>query len=716
MTHRLLSLLLASMLSISLVKADEGMWMLPYIKDLNIEQMQKLGANLTAEQIYSINNSSIKDAIVIFGGGCTGELISDEGLILTNHHCGYATIQQHSSVEHNYLKDGFWAMSRADEIVSPDLSVKFLNRIEDVSERVSSALKIGMSEVERSRAIDSTLSVIKKEVPDSLGYEPVLKPFYSGNAYYLFVYQRYTDVRFVGAPPSSIGKFGADTDNWMWPRHTCDFSMFRVYADSSGNPAEFSELNVPLKPKHHLPISLKGNAENDFAMILGFPGSTDRFLTSWGIEERMEIINAARIIVRAAKQDVWLKDMNANEKVRIQYASKYARSSNYYKNSIGMNKGLTNLKVLDKKRAIEDRFKEWVAADDTRNEKYGEALSLLKNGYQNRAEHNKARNFLNESLVSGAEIFSFAMKISNLSNALKKDNAKAINYAVEKFKAYAKDFYKDYNPETDKKVVAAMLEVYANEIHGDYQPSVYSKINKKYKGDYELYAEKLFKNSMFASKEKLFAFLENPKYSKIIKDMAVVDGRSIMDQYRVLYELARQEDSNIEKGKRLFEAGLLEMDSTKVFYPDANFTMRMSYGKVDDYMARDAVHYLHFTTLKGVMEKEDPNNWEFVVPHKLKELYETKDYGSYADTDGTLHVNFLTDNDITGGNSGSPVINANGELFGLAFDGNWEAMSGDIAFEPELQRTINVDIRYVLFIIDKFAGAKHLIDEMTIRR
>ncbi|MFB6318806.1 S46 family peptidase [Saccharicrinis sp. FJH54] len=698
----------------NLVKADEGMWMLPYIKDLNIKTMQEMGLKLDADKIYSINHSSIKDAVVIFGRGCTGEIISDQGLILTNHHCGYSSIQSHSSVEHNYLENGFWAEQLSDEIPTPGLSVKFLNRIEDVTDRVLDAVNPDMQEEKREHKIDSVLIAIAGEVPDTLGYVPVVKPFYSGNSFYLYVYQEYPDVRFVGAPPSSIGKFGADTDNWMWPRHTGDFSMFRVYSDSLGNPAEYSEHNIPMKPKYHLPVSLKGNQPGDFAMILGFPGSTDRYLTSWGIEERMDIINMARIQVREIKQKIWLKDMQASEKVRIQYATKYAHSSNYYKNSIGMNMGLNNLHVLQKKRELENKFTFWVNRNEERKEKYGEALPLLEEAYTRRAPQNKARNYLRESLISGTEIYLFAYRAKRLADVMLSGNDELLKITVERMREDGEAFFKDYNPSTDQKVLEAMLKVYAQEISNSYYPSVYREIKSKYKGNYAKYAAKLFRKSIFADKDRYMAFLNKPSLKLLKKDMAFSGGVSVMNEYRLLVDLMRQQDFNIEKGKRLFEAGLHAMEPNKVFYPDANFTMRLTYGQVEDYMARDAVHYLYYTTLEGVMEKEDPDNWEFVVPQKLKELYLTRDYGRYADKDGTMHVNFLTNNDITGGNSGSPVINADGELFGLAFDGNWEAMSGDIAFEPELQRTINVDIRYVLFIIDKYAGAERLINEMTI--
>ncbi len=709
-----LFILLALLVLIVPAKSDEGMWLLPLIKNQNIEKMQQMGFKLTADDIYSINQSSLKDAIVIFGGGCTGEVISEKGLVLTNHHCGFESIQKHSSVENDYLTDGFWAKSFSDEIPTPGLSVQFLRRIEDVSERILKEVSTIDDEKLRKHIIDSVSNIIKSETSDSGKLEPTVRSLFSGNSYYLFVYERYTDVRFVGAPPSSIGKFGYDTDNWMWPRHTGDFSLFRIYTDSVGRPAKFSKNNIPLKPKRHLNISLKGFEKSDFAMILGFPGSTNRYLTSWGIEERVNAINMARIDVRKIKQDIWMEDMQANPKVRIQYASKYARSSNYYKNSIGMNKGLANLNVVDKKQSLENDFTLWVASDDARHETYGQTLSLLENGYLQRYKYVKARTFLTETLISGTELFLFARQGERLLQALESKNSARLKSTISMISNDAEEFFKDYNAATDEKVMAAMLKFYAQNIDKEFHPSIYKYIDKKYKGNYEKYARDLFRKSIFTDETRLKSFLQNPKTKVLKNDPALVDGKSIFTTYRELIDIAETFSSDIDKGNRLFEAGLKQMLTDKTFYPDANFTMRMTYGKVDDYMARDAVNYLHYTTLEGVMEKEDPSNFEFVVPAKLKELHKNRDYGRYADKSGKLIVNFLTDNDITGGNSGSPVLNDQGDLFGLAFDGNWEAMSGDIAFEPDLQRTINVDIRYVLFIIDKFAGATNLIDEMTI--
>ncbi len=698
------------------LRADEGMWLLPLISKLNINKMQEMGLKLSAEDIYSINNSSLKDAVVIFGGGCTGELISDQGLILTNHHCGYSSIQKLSSVGHNYLKDGYWARSLEEELPAEGLSVTFLKRMEDVTEKVLEGVTEETSAEERSKTISENISEITKAASEDNDYIVRVQDYFEGNQYFLIVYEKYTDIRFVGAPPSSIGKFGFDTDNWMWPRHTGDFSMFRVYASKDGKPADYSTENVPLKPKHHLPISLKGVEMDDFAMTIGFPGSTSRYLTSWGIEERMNIVNDSRIVPRGIKQDIWHEDMMASEKVNIQYASKFSRSSNYWKNSIGMNRGLEKLNVLDKKRAIEKDFSNWVNASDERKNLYGEVLTNLESVYTKRADEKKAYSYLVECMLRGTEIINFGTNAFKLNRELSSgDSQEKIDASIESIRSNMKDLYKDYSNTTDHKVFATMLKLYYNSIDEKYHPSFLEDVViAKFKGDFNAYADYVFKKSIFADQEKLEAFLDNPKLKTLEKDPVMVAAQSTIDTYRSLYLSLKAYDKIESENNRLFLKGLMEMNPDKVFYPDANFTMRLSYGKVGDYAPKDAVMYKYYTTLAGVMEKEEPDNYEFQVPEKLKELYNDKDYGQYAAQDGTLRVCFTTNNDITGGNSGSPVINANGELFGLAFDGNWEAMSGDIAFETELQKCINVDIRYVLFIIDKFAGAENLINEMTI--
>jgi hypothetical protein len=708
-------LILVMSLSVGqLSRADEGMWLLPLIEQLNINKMQEMGLKLSAEDIYSINQNSLKDAIVIFGGGCTGEMISDQGLLLTNHHCGYGKIQELSSVEHNYLKDGFWATSMDQELPAPGLSVTFMKYMKDVTNDVLANVADDMPEDERQKEITAVIRHLVKEAKEGNHYQAQVKSYFSGNQYFLIVTEKFEDVRFVGAPPSSIGKFGYDTDNWMWPRHTGDFSLFRVYCGPDGKPAKYAKNNKPYKPAHHLPISLKGVELNDFAMTLGYPGSTDRYQSSWGIDERMNIINEAYIKVRGIKQDIWGDDMLASEKVRIQYASKFSRSSNYWKNSIGMNKGLNNLDVPAKKKALEAEFDKWINASEDRKVKYGEVLHGLETAYTNQAPFVKANYYLSECLLRGTEAFTFSLTAGGLELALEGGNKESIASATELLQIAGDKFFKDYYPETDRKVMAAMLELYRQDISSEYHPEIYNIIEKKYKGNTEAFANDMFKKSVFTSKERFEAFLKKPKLKSLQKDLIFQGGQSIYEVYSKLGKLREESSTSIQKYSRLFEAGLMEMQNDRTFYPDANFSMRLSYGKVGGYKARDAVYYKHYTTLKGIIEKEDPTNFEFEVPAKLKELYEAKDFGPYADPKGYMPVCFTSDNDITGGNSGSPVINANGELFGLAFDGNWEAMSGDIAFETELQKCINVDIRYVLFIIDKYAGATNLIEEMTL--
>lgn len=994
MQKRILTLFICFVLfGSSIVKADEGMWLLNLLGKVNYTTMKKMGLKLSAEEIYSVNKSSLKDAIVALDhGSCTGELISSEGLILTNHHCGYSEIQSHSSVEHDYLTDGFWAMTKDQELPNIGKTASFLVRIQDVTDRVNKELKEGMTEGERNEAIEKISETIISETVKGNHYEAQVKSLYKSNKFYLFVLETFKDIRLVGAPPSSIGKFGADTDNWMWPRHTGDFSMFRVYCGKDGKPAEYSKDNVPYKPKKHLTISLKGVKKNDFAMVMGYPGSTQRFLTSWGVEETLKEQNPAIIKIRGLKQEIMMKDMRASDKVRIQYAAKYSQSSNYWKYAIGQNKGLKRLKVYEQKQELENKLDKWINSNPKRKAKYGEGLGLIESAYKQRKVEQKAMQYWGEALWGGAEILSFAYQASEYAGTLTENhsNPEKLKEATDKIREGAKKHFKDYNPETDQKVLAALLKLYYKDIDKKYHPEIFTLIEQEYKGDFELFAKDLFEKSIFASKEKFEEFLNEPVHEKALfgSQLILFTVRSYMlysnlnefksiedvetsaaefnknaetyflsvppksefvsvfnqlykdakpEQLPEIYEtinqkyngsiekyadamyansiftdkdrfeefmkkpvndkifaesqlvkftyslkLMKQElnkktqnteeideakiqlrklgkmfykgfdvskeketlkklikttykdvpenllpnfmknyvnkkykgnidkfvddvfkksivnnkkrflnfvknpklktlnkdlffkvsedvsenlkakllkqdlafsamisifkklksrmiendrafsamrsclgvyfslqgslgnySTDLKKGQRLFVAGLLDMKKNKKFYPDANSTMRLTYGKVGDYEPKDAVYYSHFTTLKGYMEKEDADNPEFVVTDKLKELYRKKDYGQYGHK-GEMRVCFTTNNDITGGNSGSPVLNAKGHLIGTAFDGNWEAMSGDIAFEHKLQKCINVDIRFVLFIIDKYAGASHLIKEMTI--
>jgi hypothetical protein len=698
------------------LKADEGMWLINLLQKTNAAEMSKMGLQLTPEQIYSINNSSLKDAVgALDHGSCTSELVSSEGLLLTNHHCGYGEIQSHSSVEHDYLKNGFWAMTRAEELPNPGKSVSFVIRIEEVTDQILPKLKDGLSGMMLDRTVENLSKDIIKQATDGTKYEAFVRSFFNGNKYYLVVLETYKDVRLVGAPPESIGKFGADTDNWMWPRHTGDFSIFRVYTAPDGSPAEYSADNVPLKPKHYLPVSLKGYDKASFAMVMGFPGSTDRYMTSFEVNEILSIEHPNRIKIRGIKQDIMLQDMQASDKVRIQYASKYSRSSNYWKYSIGQAEGLKKLNVVNRKKELEANFTTWVNENANRKAKYGEVLSMIEKGVDGRKEFSNARQYAFETMFQGMESVSFAFQFMSLQNLMSElpDNRDSIMKVAKDLKSKVEDFYKDYDLATDKKVTRAMLELFYKDVPAEYQPAHFAEITSKYKGNLDKYNAMFYKKSIFPYREKLEAFLANPNAKVLPKDPSYIAAVSMINAIRGYYQGAAKFDAMVDQGRKLWMEGLLEMMPDKNFYPDANSTIRLTYGTVGDYQARDAVRYSYFTTLEGVMEKEDPNNWEFVVSDKLKELYKSKDYGRYG-VGGELPVCFTTNNDITGGNSGSPVMNSNGELIGIAFDGNWEAMSGDIAFEPAIQKCINVDIRYVLFVIDKYAGAGHLVDEMTL--
>lgn len=700
------TMLAGALLAIAPARADEGMWLMHLVGQLNIDVMKQQGCKLTAEQIYSINQPSIKDAIIIFGNGCTGEIVSNQGLILTNHHCGYSAIQQHSTTEHDYLADGFWAMQMQDEIPTPGLTATFLVRVEDVTDRVLAAVNDQMDEKARLEAIDAEGRKIAKAAGEGNHYRTFVRSFFGGNQYLLMVCEVFTDVRMVGAPPSSIGKFGADTDNWMWPRHTGDFSVFRVYAGKDNKPADYATDNVPYKPRHFLPVSTAGIKNGDFTLIMGNPGSTQRYMTSYEVEQTIDISNADRILIRGVRLEIILNDMLADQAIKIKYSSKYASSSNYWKNSIGMNKALKQLKVADRKREQEAEFTKWVNANADRRAKYGQALPTIERNVSNRAELQHTMSFYNEALLRGTELLGLAVRFEALEKTLAEKGDVA--EMAKSLKSSARAFYKDYSMPTDQKVAKAMYRLFCEHVDKKFMPEGFVAADQ-----INAHIDNMYGKSMFADSTKLIAFLDKPNADQLKADPAFVDAKLVMAKYRELRTALEPMAYDMMRGTRLFIAGILEMNQGKPMYPDANFTMRLTYGQVKDYYPADAVHYDYITYLDGVMQKEDPNNWEFVVPAKLKELYFKKDFGPYG-VDGRMPVAFISTNDITGGNSGSPIMNARGELIGLAFDGNWEAMSGDIVFEPNLQRCINVDIRYVLFVIDKYAGCKRLIDEMTL--
>jgi hypothetical protein len=695
-------------------KADEGMWLLPLLEKLNMGKMTQLGLKLSAEDIYSINKVCVKDAVVIFGGGCTAEIVSSQGLLLTNHHCGYGSIQAHSSVEHDYLRDGFWAMTKSEELPNPNLSVTFLIRIEDVTSQVLANVKDGMSESDRTAAISEARLSIEKKASEGNNYRTQVGSFYGGNYFYLLVYERYTDIRLVGTPPQSIGKFGSDTDNWEWPRHTGDFSVFRVYSGPDGKPAPYAKENIPLKPKHYLPVSIKDLNKGDFAMILGYPGRTNRYMTSFEVNEQLQIVHPDRIKIRGIKQDIWMKDMQADQKVNIQYSAKYFGSSNYWKYSIGQKAGLERLNVKAKKEEIENQFNKWVLASPERKAKYGDALNMIKSAIDGRAEYYNALQYLNEC-IQGCELLGISRGSANMISALKSKDSQKIAEAVAQMKSTGDDFYKDYNTSTDNKSMKAMLKLYRADMPAKFLPDFYTNVvDKKFKGDIDKFVDDIFARSIFSSEAKLNAFLNKPALKSIENDPIYLTSTSIYKTGGDVSRSSSQFDAPLATGKRIWIAALMEMVPEKTLYPDANSTMRLSYGTVQDYDPRDGVTYKYYTTLQGVVDKYKPGDYEFDLPKRLIDLNNKKEYGRYGSSKGYMPVCFLTTNDITGGNSGSPVMNGNGELIGLAFDGNWESMSGDIAYEPELQRTIVVDIRYVLWIMDIYSGAKHLVDEMTI--
>ena len=698
--------------------ADEGMWVLPLLQQQNLPEMMALGLKLQDYEIYSPENASLKDAVVIFGGGCTGEVVSPDGLVLTNHHCGYGAIQSHSTLEHDYLTEGFWATSRSEELPNPGLSVTFIDRIGDVTDYVKEALKKDNDPEGMNYLSPKYLNglakarVGEKFLADNPGTEVEIKPFYGGNQYYMFTKKIYRDVRLVGAPPSSIGKFGSDTDNWMWPRHTGDFSVFRVYADANGNPAEYSERNVPLRPKRWFKISVRGVNEGDYAMMMGFPGRTNHYYTSWEVAERRDIDNTVRINIRELRQKVMLEEMLKDPQVRIQYASKYAGSENAYKNAIGSNWAINKRDFEQVKRAEQEALLAW--ADEQGKSEYREALNQIRDIVADRHDLRFRQWMLNEALRIGIEFVSVPMEINPLVEALKGKTADRQKELDQMTAAFRRFFDKDYVPEVDKKIAKVMLTEYRRLIPHTSQPAYFAIIDKKYKGDIERFLDDIFAKSIFASRENYNKFLKRPTAKALLNDPMILFAQSVENERENLSNSLKSYDAAYNRAHRTYVKGLLEMEKDKKHWPDANFTLRLTYGQVKGYHPRDCVYYTHQTTLDGVMEKEDSTNWEFVVPQKLKDLYRAKDFGRYATKDGRMPVAFCATTHTTGGNSGSPVMNANGELIGINFDRNWEGVGGDIEYLPDYQRSIIVDIRYVLFLIEKYGEAEGLLQEMEI--
>lgn len=705
------------------VYADEGMWMLHLLKQQKLSEMQKLGLQLHDYDIYNPNGESLTDAILQFGSGCTGSVISSEGLVLTNHHCGYGQIQNHSSLENNYLENGFWAMNKKEELPNPGLTVTFIERIDDVTDYVKQCLN-------RDKDLDKDgilflsptyLNRIANEkandyLSKNIGTNVEIKPFFEGNRYYMFTKKTYSDVRLVGAPPSSIGKFGADTDNWMWPRHTGDFCLFRIYTDKKGNPASYSPDNIPLKPKKWLQLSTDGVEEHDFAMIIGFPGTTNKYYTSWEVAERRDIDNDVRINMREIRQKVMLEEMLKDPQVSIQYASKYSGSTNGYKSAIGSNWAIDNRQFIKVKQEQQNQVAKWASANNT--PKYTEALQAIQDIVNQRKDLRFRERMLFEGLQRGLEFANIpTTNADSLIAAFnQKDEKKIEDYTLLLLNDYRYFADKDYNAEVDKKISKAIIKEYIQKVPKENQPSTFSTLYSEYNSNVDAFVDDIFKKSIFGSEENLQDFVNNNHtVEALIDDPMFNFSRSLLQEARELRQKLSEFNNPFAIARRDYLEGILAKDGETAHFPDANLTLRLTYGQVKAYEPRDAVVFDYQTYLDGVMEKEDPNNWEFVVPDKLKELYLNKDFGKYSAKNGKMPVCFLATTHTTGGNSGSPVMNGKGELIGLNFDRNWEGVGGDVEYLPDYQRSIIVDVKYILFVIDKYAGAKHLIKEMNIK-
>ena len=708
------SLIAGIMLVPMSVKADEGMWFLMFIERLNHRDMQKMGLQLTAEEIYSINNHSLKDAIVQFNGGCTAELISKDGLVLTNHHCGYDAIAELSSANKNYLKDGYWAPNRSAELKPSSLFVRFFVRMDNVTERILSKLTPGMSEADREKAVNQEIAIIEKENNEGGKYTVSVRPFFQGNEYYYFVYQDYKDVRLVGTPPESLGKYGGDTDNWEWPRHTADFSMFRVYADKDGNPAEYSESNVPLQPKHYLPVNLGGVKENDFAMILGYPGRTNRWMPAGGIEQNVKFAYPAWVEGSKTGMDKMKKYMDQSPELRLIYASKYAGVANYWKNRQGMIDALTKFGTAKSKAAQEAKFDAWAQKPENKA-KYGTVVANINKWYAMTNEKARHDNYLQQLLRTSAFGLSGRTIGKQLDLYVKADPAKRTEMEPQIIEA-ANEMFKELYLPAEKEILAAQLNLYATKSKGYPVAPMVEQIGKSANYDYTQWVNNALDNSVLTNKQKLADFLANPEAARLEKDPMYALSNDMIAHINAKTPELVQAQNDYGAAFRLLVEGLRESKIGTIQYPDANSTLRLTYGKVRSLPAdkRNDAKVNNYTTMDGLVKKYKKGDEEFDLPSRVIELNKKKDYGRYADKDGSMHVNFLTDNDITGGNSGSPVLNGKGELIGLAFDGNIEAMAGDVIFDSKLQRTINVDIRYVLWVIENYSGAKHIVDEMTL--
>ena len=711
------SFILISVITLIVLKlaAKEGMWIPILLDKYNIAEMQQMGFKLSADDIYDVNHASMKDAIVIFGGGCTGELISDEGLLITNHHCGYRQIQTHSTLEHDYLTDGFWAMNKSEELKNPGLTVSFLEYMEDVTEKVFEKTD-GLSDAEKEKQIEKNSGEIKKQVSENGKYSAQIKPLFYGNQYFLYVYKIYKDVRLVGAPPSSIGKFGGDTDNWMWPRHTGDFSIFRIYADANNEPANYSPDNVPFKPKKYFPISLKGVKPEDFTMVFGYPGSTQQFITSNEVNIIMSQRDPDRIKIRDKKLEIIGADMENDPGVRIQYSAKYQGISNAWKKWQGEMLGLKRLNAVDKKVEFEEEFKNWAIKNGTWETKYKTVFTNFDDIFKVYAPYIKASDYYSEIVLRGIEIFSLAAKSSAIINKIENKQTDNLADQLGLVLKNLPEFYKDFNQPTDEKLFIELLPILMNDIDKEFLPTDFQELMEKNYSEKLL--NKVYRKSILTSQQKLNNLLHSDKnvvLKQLRNDPLIVLYKNLNFHYETTIKPKVDSLNNqIEKNMKLYMAGIMEMKENQSLYADANLTLRVTYGKVEGYNPLDGVIYKYYTTLSGIIEKDNPAIYDYDVPDRLKELYEKKDFGRY-EFNGDVPVCFTASNHTSGGNSGSPVVNATGELIGINFDRVWEGTMSDIMFDPEMCRNISLDVRYALFIIDKFAGAGYLLDEMEIR-